>query len=406
MRIGIDTRMYSSRYTGIGRYVKELVDHLLALDETNEYILFFNDPEYSNFLPPNARVGKRRAQATHYSIAEQTSFVSELNREMLDIAHFTHFNMPVLYRKPSVVTIHDLSITKFPELMSRTSFVEKMAYTYTIKNAVKAAKIVICISENTKEDAIHLLGADVKKIRVIHEAVAEEFRPVTDTEKLSDIQKRLGITKPFVLYVGNFRAHKNLVMLVKAFNLLRNRHGVDAQLVLTGDSTQAPDELQQTIHSLGLDTHIIQPGYVADEDLPALYSAARVFAFPSLYEGFGLPPLEAMACGTPVVASNTSCIPEVLGDAALYAAPTDPDEFSAQIAKPFLEESVWKDLVDRGQQRVALYSWKKMAEQVLAVYQEAFTPPAPVVIPPVGTAPVPPAAPPPATTPPPAAPAA
>ena len=401
MRIGIDTRLYSSRYTGIGRYVKELVDHLLSIDETNEYILFFNDPEYTNFMPPNPRFGKRRVQAAHYSFAEQTRFVSDLNREVLDIAHFTHFNMPVLYKKPAVVTIHDLSISKFPELMSRTGILEKMAYTYTIKNAVKSANIVICISENTKEDAIRMLGADVKKIRVIHEAVAPEFKPVTDTAKIDDLKARLGITKPYLLYVGNFKAHKNLPMLVKAFNLLRNRFSLDAQLVLAGDATQAPPELDQTIHALGLDAHILKTGYVADEDLPALYSGALVFTFPSMYEGFGLPPLEAMACGTPVVSSNTSCMPEVLGDAALFASPQDPDEFAAQLAKAAKEASVRDDLVERGHARVALYSWKKMATEVLAVYNEVWAslhapPPVPAA----------PAVTPPPASPPPAAPAA
>lgn len=374
MRIGIDARLYSTRYTGIGRYVKELIDHLLEIDQENEYILFFNDPEYAAYLPPNARVSKRRVRADHYSLAEQTSFVSDLNREELDLAHFTHFNMPVLYKRPAVVTIHDLSISKFPEMMKRKGVLQRMAYTYTIKNAVKVAKRVICISENTKEDAISMLGTDVQKIRVIYEGVAAEFQPITDATKLADIQKRLNITKPFILYVGNFRIHKNLETLIRAFNLVRNRHGLDGQLVLAGDASQAGPEIEQAIHSLGLDAHVLRPGYVADEDLPALYSAARVFAFPSRYEGFGLPPLEAMACGTPVVAANTSSIPETLGDAALFTAAEDADEFAAQLAKAFGEESVRTDLRARGLARVKRFSWRKMAEEVLAVYKEAAAP--------------------------------
>jgi glycosyltransferase involved in cell wall biosynthesis len=371
MRIGIDARLYSTRYTGIGRYVKELVDNILETDQENEYILFFNDPEYSSYLPPNSRVSKRRVKAPHYSLSEQTSFVGDLNREELDLVHFTHFNMPLLYKRPSVVTIHDLSISKFPELMARQGVLQRMGYTMTIKNAVKTARAVICISENTKEDAIHMLGADVKRIHVIYEGVAEEFAPVTDEGKLTDLKRRLKIEKPFILYTGNFRAHKNLVTLVKAFNLLRNRYQNESQLVLAGDPSQATPELADTIHSLGLDAYVLQPGYVAEEDLPALYSAARVFAFPSLYEGFGLPPLEAMACGTPVVAANASCLPEVLGDAALYFAPQDPDELAAQLAKVVTEDSVHDDFRARGFNRVKRYSWKKMAQEILAVYKEA-----------------------------------
>lgn len=379
MRIGIDARLYSTRYTGIGRYVKELIDHLLEIDQENEYILFFNDPEYTSYLPPNARVSKRRVKAGHYSFAEQTSFVGALNREELDLAHFTHFNMPVLYKRPAVVTIHDLSISKFPEMMSRQGVLQRMAYTYTIRNAVKVAKNLICISENTKEDAIRMLGANVSKIRVIYEGVAAEFQPITDEKKLSDLKTRLKIEKPFILYVGNFRVHKNIVTLVKAFNLLRNRYERDSQLVLAGDAAQAGPEIEEAIHGLGLDAHVLRPGYVADEDMPALYSAARVFAFPSLYEGFGLPPLEAMACGTPVVAANTSSLPETLGDAALFSAAEDADEFAAQMAKAFSEESVRTDLRNRGLARVKRFSWRKMAEEVLAVYKEATgaTPPPP-----------------------------
>ncbi|MDD4351728.1 MAG: glycosyltransferase family 1 protein [Candidatus Gracilibacteria bacterium] len=397
MRIGIDTRMYSPKFTGIGRYVKELIDHITKLDTENEYILFFNDEEYSQYMAPNARVSKRRVKAKHYSLAEQTSFTKALNTEELDLVHFTHFNAPILYKKPSIVTLHDLTLTKFPD-EERSNFVKKFGYQMTIKNIVQKAKRIITVSANTKEDTVQYLGAKIEKIKVIYEGVGSEFKPIQDAAALSAVKQKYGITKPFFLYVGAWRKHKNLVMLVKAFNLFKNSHGLDYQLVIAGGNQDQNSEVLKTIQDFGLKAHIVTPGYIDDLDLPALYSAATAFTFPSLYEGFGLPILESMACGTATLLANSSSMPEVAGqDNAIFFDPNSMEQIAENMYKIVTDEALRTSLEQKGLERAKQFTWQKMAEQTLAIYKEvgaeiasktAASPPSPTPTAPTPAAPV------------------
>lgn len=370
MRIGIDARMYSTRFTGIGRYVKELIDNIAATDTENEYIIFFNEEEYVNYMPPNPRISKRRVKAGYYSFKEQTSFVAALNREDLDIMHFTHFNAPILYNKPSIVTIHDLTLSKFPG-QRKTTLMHKMGYQMTIKNIVSKAWRVICVSEHTKEDAIKMLGVGVEKIRVIYEGISNDIQPVADTAVLSSIKQKYGITVPYFLYTGAWRKHKNLVNLIKAYNLYRNIHDGNNVLVLAGKIDPNYKEVTDAIHEFGLSSHILTPGFIPDADLPGLYSGAQGFVFPSLYEGFGLPPLEAMACGCPVAVSNVSSLPEVCGEAAVYFDPNDPEkicEAMNQITQPNVRDT----LIKTGLDHVKTFSWPLMTQKTLGIYREVY----------------------------------
>jgi len=368
MRIGIDSRMYSPKFTGIGRYVKELIDHITTLDTENEYILFFNEEEYAQYMPPNPRVSKRRVKAKHYSLREQTTFTKALNSEELDLVHFTHFNAPILYKKPCLVTIHDLTLSKFPD-EERSNTIKKFAYQMTIKNIVQKSKRIIAVSQNTKEDAIKHLGASVDKIRVVYEGVGKEFKPVSDENTSTQVKQKYGITKPFIFYVGAWRKHKNLVTLVKAFNLFKNTHGLDYQLVIGG--TGPDEDVQKFIQELGLKAHVVTPGYIEDTDLPALYSAATAFVMPSLYEGFGLPVLEAMACGTPTLLSNASSIPEVAGqENALYFDPKSLDQMADAMHKIVSDENLQQSLKEKGVKRAQDFTWEKMAKETLVIYQE------------------------------------
>jgi glycosyltransferase involved in cell wall biosynthesis len=370
MRIGIDARMYSTRFTGIGRYVKELIDNISVLDTDNEYIIFFNDEEYINYMPPNPRISKRRVTAGYYTLKEQTSFVTDLNRENLDIMHFTHFNAPVLYNRPSVVTIHDLTLSKFPG-QNKTSIIHKLGYQVTIKNIVSKAWRIICVSEHTKEDAIKMLGAWVSKIRVVYEGISKEISPVTDKGRLDAIKQKFGITNPFFLYTGAWRKHKNLVNLIKAFNLYRNMYDTNVSLVLAGKVDPNYKEVTDSIRDFGLGSHVIMPGFIADEDLPGLYSAAQAFIFPSLYEGFGLPPLEAMACGCPVAVSNVSSLPEICGDAALYFDPNSPDKICESMHQIVVPETRDR-LIAAGLEHVKTFSWDDMTKKTLEIYKEVY----------------------------------
>jgi glycosyltransferase involved in cell wall biosynthesis len=315
-RIGIDCRMYSSQFTGIGRYVFELVENLQKLDQKNEYFLFFNQPEYNNFQASNDNFQKVLVNAKHYSLAEQTKFMSILKQHHLDLMHFTHFNAPIFYRQPSVVTIHDLTLHFFPG-KKMTSPLHRLAYGATVRSSVKKAKKIIAVSRATGRDLEEILHVPLSKIQIIYEGVNPDFKPISNQSRLDHTLKKYQVHKPFLLYTGVWRDHKNLTGLLKAFALLRKKH--DFQLVITGrkDSVYA-DEIFNEARQLNLMDEnqsaqevppVIFPGLVSEDELIDLLNAAHLYVFPSFYEGFGLPPLEAKQCRTPVAASKTSCIP-------------------------------------------------------------------------------------------------
>lgn len=378
MRIGIDARMYSTEFTGIGRYVYELVERLKQIDDKNEYVLFMNQPEFEKFEIPNKRFRKVLVNAKHYSLDEQLKYWRTLKRARLDLMHFTHFNAPILYKKASVVTIHDLTLSFFPGKKMNSSF-HRWAYHVVLKRALKNSRKVIAVSENTKKDLIEITQTSPSKIDVIYEGVNENFSPRSDKEKNAEVLKKYGITKDFLLYTGVWRGHKNLVNMIKAFSKVREgEHGFDVQLVITGAEDPYYPEVKRTVKELELEHEVIFPGHVSEEDLVSLYQDARLFVFPSLYEGFGLPLLEAMRCGTPVVASKTSCIPEICGEGnALFFDPYDPADIADNIHRALLDEPLAAELRERGLKHSLKFSWEKMAEKTLKLYEEAAAAPAP-----------------------------
>jgi glycosyltransferase involved in cell wall biosynthesis len=378
MRIGIDCRMYSSHFTGIGRYVFELVENLQELDNQNDYYLFFNEPEFNNFQASNPNFHKVLVDVKHYSLAEQTKLKTILNKYDLDLMHFTHFNAPIFYKKPRIVTIHDLTLHFFPG-KKMTSFLFRWAYNLTIRAAVKRAKKIIAVSRCTAKDLQEILHTPLKKIHVIYEGVNEDFKEIHNQEVLRHILNRYRIHKPFLLYTGVWRDHKNLKGLLKAFAILRQKH--DLQLVITGrkDSVYA-DETFDTAKKLNLMEEnqsaqkvpkVIFPGLISEDELIALINSADIYVFPSFYEGFGLPPLEAMQCGTPVAASNSSCIPEVCGNNAVYFDPHSPEDMAQKIEKLFTDRKLHARLVTSGKKHVEKYSWKRMAKETHQLYLHA-----------------------------------
>jgi glycosyltransferase involved in cell wall biosynthesis len=369
MKIGIDCRMYSPAFTGIGRYVLELTENLQKIDHENEYVLFFNDPEFRHYKPKSERIKKVLVNAQHYSLAEQIRFPRILKKEKLDLMHFTHFNAPIFYNRPFVTTIHDLTLTLFPG-QKMTSPFHRLAYHAVIKHAVKKARKVIAVSKNTKNDLKKFLGVKKDKVEVIYEGVNPEFKE-TKGHRIEIVRKKYGLIKPFLLYTGVFRSHKNLVNLIKAFNILKKSYKLDSNLVITGREDKHYPEIKNTIDELKLRDDVVLPGLVPEEDLISLYSAAEVYVFPSLYEGFGLPPLEAMKCGTPVACSHASCMPEICGNAAAYFDPEDISDMAKQIHKVYTDPHLQKQLIKNGHQQVNKYSWEKMAQETLKLYNGA-----------------------------------
>lgn len=371
MKIGIDCRIYSSKYTGIGRYVYELVHRVSKLDKKNEYVLFFNQPEFSNFDPPAKNVTKVLAESPIYSIKEQFKFLSVLNKQKLDLMHFTHFNKPIFYRRPSVVTIHDLTLSFYPGKKKKSIF-HRLGYHLTFRNSVKKATKVITVSENSKKDLMKLVGTPEEKIQVIYQGVGKEFKIINDKDRINRTLKKYGIKSPFLLYTGVWRYHKNIPNLIKALKELREEYNVnDLSLVITGKEDPYYPEVLQAVEKLKLSNNVIFTGLVNEEELIDLYNEAMIYTFPSLYEGFGLPILEAMACGTPVAASDVSSIPEICGKGnAVFFNPEEVKDIAQKINSLYSNEDMRDKLIAHGLRRKEEFSWDKMAKQTHNIYEE------------------------------------
>ncbi len=381
MKIGIDARMFSSSFTGIGRYVYELTRHLFILDDEHEYVLFMNSPQFEAFTVPDLpggggpRIKKVLVNAPHYSLAEQIRFWRLLQHEKLDLMHFTHFNAPLLYRQPFVVTIHDLTLSLFPGNKMR-SWVRRAAYHAVLSSVVRRAARVIAVSNHTKKDVVNLLKIPPERVKVIYEGVGEEFHRISDPRRFVALREKYRLRGDFLLYTGVWRSHKNVVNLIRAFAGLCEDSGFHGSLVITGKEDPFYPEVKQAVKDLRLEARVHFVGLVPETDLATLYNAARVFVMPSFYEGFGLPPLEAMACGTPVACSNASSLPEVCGrENAVYFNPYSVEQMAEAIRAVWEDEELRAVLRERGLKHARGFSWKAMAEETLAVYNTIYSKP-------------------------------
>lgn len=410
-RVGIDARFYGPIGKGLGRYTQEIVDNVIKIDQANKaesghnkYVVFLRKDNFDEFevgagVPPatlqsglseNSVAGQRPAPTVKkvladvkwYSLAEQILMPLLIWREHLDLMHFPHFNAPALCPAKFIVTIHDLILTKFPtaratKLGPILYKVKNLFYKIVIWFTVKRAKRIIAVSVFTKNDIVRHFKIRPDKVSVIYEGVANlaKGRDSLFTAKLDDRKTLLGynINNPFLLYVGNAYPHKNLEGLIDVFSKLNKKHP-DLRLVLVGQEDYFYKRIKDYAKQFGLreennaDPAIIFPGYVPDAELEILFKKALAYVFPSFYEGFGLPPLEAMAKGCPVVSSNKSSMPEVLGGAAIYFNPDDKQDMQDKIEKIITDENLRGDLIKMGYEQAKKYSWWECARRTLEVY--------------------------------------
>jgi glycosyltransferase involved in cell wall biosynthesis len=282
--------------------------------------------------------------------------------------HATDFVLPPLRHSAGIVTVHDLSFILFPDHADSglVRYLKK-----AVPASVRRARYVLADSKNTRNDILCLLDGDPDRVEVLYAGVERRFSPVQDEKQLALARKRLNLPWPFILTVSTIERRKNLARLVRAYGRLRARHGCVHKLVIAGRRGWLYEDVFAAVAELGLEEEVFFLGFIDDADLPVLYSLADLFVYPSIYEGFGLPPLEAMACGTPVVAAPTSCFPEVLGDACLFAPATEVDALAAAMERVLGDEGLAHDLRRRGLQRASLYTWEATARRLLDIYRRA-----------------------------------
>ncbi|GAB4200057.1 MAG: glycosyltransferase family 1 protein [Roseiflexaceae bacterium] len=368
MQIGIDaSRVAVEARTGTEHYTYELLGALARRDRHNRYTLYCN--RLPARLPPLGPNMALRAIPlgrlwTHARLS------AELLAHPPDVlfvpAHVVPLGTPLARRTHTVVTIHDLGYLHFPEAHTRA---QRLYLRLSTVWSARVAQRVIAISGATRDDLVAEARVPASKIRVIHHGVAPHFRPVEDPAALATVQAHYGIAGPYVLYVGTVQPRKNLVRLIEAFAAVAGEAAPTTQLVIAGKRGWLTEAIERRAAELGLAERVRFTGYVADADLPALISGAQVFALPSLYEGFGMPVLEAMACGTPVLAANSSALPEVAGDAALLADPTSVPAISAALARLLAEPGLRAALRERGLRRAGEFTWERCAEETLKTLQ-------------------------------------
>ena len=367
MRIGLDGRFWSEEAAGIARYSRELVKNLLKIDKKNEYFLFLLPKEFKKCKLKAKNLNLISITSPHYSLREQAKLPLELAKIKLDFIHFLNFYHPFFWKGRFLVTVHDLTLFFYPTRRGKT-FIHQLAMKLVMKNAIKKALKIIVPSNSTKKDIIKKFKNQNSKLKVIYEGVPKEFKPLS-TKTISQFKKKKKLTSPFLLYIGQWRPHKNLIKLVEAFEIARKE--TDFQLVIAGKPDLKYKELISKIKKSGYKKDIITPGFIPDEELPLWYNSATAFIFPSLYEGFGLPPLEAMGCGAPVLASKVSSLPEVLGTAALYFNPGNSKAIAGEILKVFKNSNLRKKMSQESLKQVKKFSFEKMAQQTLEVYNTA-----------------------------------
>ncbi len=366
--IGIDARMYGYAQTGIGNYIRHLLEFIFEIDKVNNYVIFLMPEEYENFKIPNQRVKKVKVNCKWYSWKEQLILPIALYKEKLDLMHFTHFNSPILYFKKSAITIHDITPYFFPGHKMKSP-IRKIGFRLVFYSSVKKAKKIIAVSNSTKNDIIKYFKINPRKIKVIYEGVDAQFKIIENEQALADLKSKYSIQKPFLFYTGVWRNHKNLVGLIKAFKLVREKYRLDINLVLGGKEDPYYPEVRNTWESLGLEKDIVPVGFIDQAELPIFYNAADAFIIPSFYEGFGLIGLEAMSCGTPVISSNRTSLPEILGNAAVYFDPKKPEEMAEKINMVFSDKKLYNELRNNGFERIKKYSWNEMGKETFDLYK-------------------------------------
>jgi len=374
MQIGIDARLVYHQPAGISRYTRYLMRAISKINRDDDFIVFQHRRHTEPLISkPNFR--RATLFAPVHTRLEQLMLPFELMRFSLDLLHSTDFIPPLRASLPTVITVHDLAFLHWPHFLTKDS----AAYYGQIDRGVRRASHIIVPSESTKKDLIAQLGVPKNKVSVIYEAADDSFGPLPVEPTRRQICQRYGLPETFFLFVGTIEPRKNVDGLLRAFRHLLDKYNTDdVGLAIAGGHGWLYEEVLDLIRKLKLEHNVFTLGRVSDSDLHKLYVGARCHVHPAHYEGFGLPPLEAMACGTPTIVSNVSSLPEVVGDAALLVNPENWEELAVAMQRVLTDDQLHAELREKGLQRASCFSWEQAAERTLEVYRRVIEDPAPV----------------------------
>ncbi|MBU1006042.1 MAG: glycosyltransferase family 4 protein [Candidatus Omnitrophica bacterium] len=361
MRIAIDGHSIGTNTGGNEVYIRNLLETLSHLDTHNEYIIYVNPGISLDGLPPNYKTisitSNRLFRPVHLSF--------RLKKDTPDIYHGQYF-LPPLCNTASAVTVHDTSPISNPEWFTKK---ERLIFKF-LGNSIKKADKIITVSEFSKHELLEHFMVDQKKISVIYNGVNEIFKP--DTEKIfsAGIKTKYSLPDDYILCVSRFNSRKNISLLIKAFSIFKKNNKNNIKLILVGANDGKSENLKALADSLCITSEVIFPGYIAYSDLPAIYASAALFVFPSFYEGFGIPPLEAMACGIPVIVSDIPVFSELLGDSAIKIDPHSEENLASAMEKVIFDGNLRENLINRGIKTAEKFKWQKTAEKTLELYKE------------------------------------
>ena len=369
MRIAIDAHSVGTRLGGNESYAVNLIEALAQIDEVNEYTLFVTTAEARNRFHQRWPNFKVRSTLPHTPLIRiPLTLSAELRKRPVDVLH-VQFTAPPFCPCPVVVSIHDLSFEHLPQTFHRRS---RIQLRLTVRNSARRAAKILTLSEHTRRDVIDTYGIEPSRITAIPLAAPRHFSPVEDNRELQRVRHTYGIDGKYILSVGSIQPRKNLARLVQAYASLRDTHSETdlPKLVLVGKRGWLYDETLRALEQNKVESSVILTGYVPESDLPALYSGAICFVYPSYFEGFGLPPLEAMKCGTPVIVGNQTSLPEVVGDAGLTVDPFDVRSIAEAIDKLINDSDLRGTLSVKGRSRAETFDWRKTAQQTLEIYEQ------------------------------------
>jgi glycosyltransferase involved in cell wall biosynthesis len=371
IRIGINASKYFGINTGVGRYTSNLCNSISKDKYGNDYYFYLPGRSSSSTCWNDMKGAQLNEKGiflqnnTLRILWEQIFLPIKIRKDMLDLFHYTDHAMSLTQRMhPVVITVHDIAYIRFPDLLNKTRQIYKK---YILNSSIRKASVIIADSHSTKRDIIEFFKVDEERIKVIHLGVESRFRPIKNVE---GYRTRNNLPSKMILNIGTLEPRKNVVTLIKAFKKLQERGRQDYILVIAGEKGWLYKKIFEEIKSSGMEQSIRILGVISDEDLPLLYNCADLFVYPSLYEGFGLPPLEAMACGVPIITSNTSSLPEVVGNAGIMVDPNDIESLSEEMYKVLNDKELKHRMSRDGLKRSKMFTWEKMVKEVLEIYNE------------------------------------